>query len=147
MPAVVKVSEVEKDRDIAAEIEEYLNQGKYTEIVQLVSLHAVLMDPQHLMQDQKSLFQTTLSIIKNKIAGRLGNQYGVWYSDFPKLLDRIIANGQAPGDPRSAEALSSHRAAYGQFRSLEDFFFWALDDRRLTLDQIIKYIDKTAAMN
>jgi len=29
---------------------------------------------------------------------------------------------------------------------VDEFFFWALDDRRLTLDQIVKYIEKTAEM-
>jgi hypothetical protein len=29
---------------------------------------------------------------------------------------------------------------------MDHFFFWALDDRRLTLEQILKYIEKTAEM-
>jgi hypothetical protein len=30
---------------------------------------------------------------------------------------------------------------------VDDFFSWALDDRKLSLDQIVAYIEKTAEMH
>jgi hypothetical protein len=59
-------------------------------------------------------------------------------------MDRMIDSGGIVSDKAAADMLSSHRAAYGRFKSVEDFFFWALDDRRLPLEQIVECIEKTA---
>jgi hypothetical protein len=58
-------------------------------------------------------------------------------------MDKLISSKELVTDAATLDVLSSHREAYGTFKSTDDFFFWALDDRRLTLEQIVKYIEKT----
>ena len=144
MPEVVKVSTVEKTQSLMSTIEEYFKKGRYAEINQAIGLHSLLIDPQHTLSDQARLYRFVLTMIKNRIAGTLGKKYAAWYADFPKIMDKIISSGQIVTDEMSASVVADHHNAYGSFRSLEDFYFWALDDRRLTLDQIVKYIEKTA---
>jgi len=62
-------------------------------------------------------------------------------------MDELRLSRQVVTDAASLDMIASHSAAYGNFRSADDFFFWALDDRRMSLDQIVKYIEKTAAMH
>ena len=47
-------------------------------------------------------------------------------------------------DKFAADILASHQSAFGPFESVDDFFFWALDDRRLNLEQILDRLDRTA---
>jgi hypothetical protein len=146
MPEVVKVSTVEKSRGLLASIEEYFKNGCYAEITQAIGMHSVLIDPQHTMSDQARLYGAVLNMIKDKVKTALGKQYAAWYVNFPKLMDELVSRGTEVTDKLAADLLASHHEAFGPFKSLEDFFLWALDDRRLTLDQIVKYIERTAEM-
>lgn len=143
MPEVVRVATVESSQTLLAAIEEYFKRGRYAEITQAIGMHSILIERNHTIEDQNQLYRKVLAMIKNRVAESLGRQYSAWYADFPKTLDAIVASRQVVTDKLAAEALSSHRAAYGPFRSVEDFYLWALDDRRLTLDQIVKYIDRS----
>ena len=60
-------------------------------------------------------------------------------------MDKLNSSGQVVID-KALDVIASHHEAYGSFKSVDDFFFWALNNRRLTLEQIIKYIEKTAEM-
>ena len=144
MPEVVKVSTVESNQKLMAALEDYFKRGRYAEITQVIGMHSILIDPQHSIQDQAKLYRLVLTMIKNRVSGQLGKNYGAWYAEFPKIMDGIVAAKQVITDQLSVEMLASHRAAFGPFKSLDDFFFWALDDRKLALDQIVKYIEKTA---
>jgi hypothetical protein len=62
-------------------------------------------------------------------------------------MDKLISSKQIVTDNASLDVITAHHDAYGPFMSVDDFFVWALDDRRLTLDQIVKYIEKTAEMH
>lgn len=143
MSEVVRVSSVESSQTLLAAIEDYFKKGRYAEITQAIGMHSILIDRNHTIEDQHRLYRSVLTLLKNRIASTLGRQYAAWYSDFPKTLDGIVSAGQIVTDKISAEVLASHRAAYGPFKSADDFYFWALDDRRLTLEQIVKYFDKS----
>jgi hypothetical protein len=143
MLEVVKVSTVESSQKLVAALEEYFKRGHYAEMTQAIGMHSVLIDPQHTMEDQARLYRAVLNMIKNRISGHLGKKYAEWYDDFPKLMDGIVTGGQIVTDKRAAEMISSHRSAFGPFKSVDDFYFWALDDRRLTLAEIVKYLEKT----
>jgi hypothetical protein len=144
MPEVVKVSNIESSQKLAATIDEYFKKGRYAEITQAIGMHSLLIDSEHTIEDQARLYRSVLNMIKKRIAGNLDKGYAAWYADFPKIMDQLVTGGQIVTDKASAEVISSHCAAYGPFKSVDDFFFWALDDRRLTLDQIVTYIEKTA---
>ncbi len=144
MPDVVKVSSVETSRNLMSAIEEYFRTGHYAEITQAIGMHSILIESEHMVSDQRNLYQTVLTMIKNKLSGTLGKTYATWYADFPQLLDRLVAKNSIVVNEGASGVLSSHRSAFGAFKSLDDFFFWCLDDRRLTLAQIITYIEKTA---
>jgi hypothetical protein len=143
MPEVVKVSTVETDQKLLSAIQNYFQKGQYNEITQAIGMHSILFQSEHMLEDQEAMYRSVLSMIKNRIAGKLGKQYAAWYREFPKILDRIVSGGQIVTDKSSTEVIASHRAAFGAFASVDHFFFWALDDRRLTLDQIVKYLEKT----
>ncbi|HUI46157.1 MAG TPA: hypothetical protein VL122_09285 [Nitrospirota bacterium] len=146
MPELVMVSSVEKMENLKAYLVELFNQQRYSEITQAIGMHSLLIDPQHTMNDQARLYHHVLNMLKNRISKAKGKSYGSWYTGFPKVLDQIMTANQIVTDKTAAEALASHRAGYGPFKSVDDFFFWALDDRRLPLEQIVKYIEQTAAM-
>jgi hypothetical protein len=109
-------------------------------------MHSLLIDPQHTMTDQTALYRFVLDMIKDRIGKTKVKGNATWYAAFPKVLDQLISSNQIVTDQASADVIASHRAAYGPFKSVDDFFFWALDDRRLELDQIVKYIEQTAAL-
>jgi hypothetical protein len=54
------------------------------------------------------------------------------------------ASMPAGTDKNVEDVIDSRLHGYGPFKSVDDFFFWALDDRRLTLDRIVSMIEKTA---
>lgn len=141
---VVMVSAIKTIEELLPILEEYLKKGRYAKITEAIGMHSVLVDPLHTLQTQKDLYYRVLNMIKDSIAGKLGKQYGVWYADFARIMDGIITAKDVVTDDSAAQILSSHRAAYGPFKSPDDFFFWALDDRRLPLEQIVKYLGKTA---
>jgi hypothetical protein len=144
MQEVVMVSNIEKMDKLKAYLEESFKNGWYSEITQAIGMHSLLVDPQHTMKDQADLYRGILGMIKDRISRRQGNNYGAWYNNFPQLLDTLVSSKQSVLDEVSLDVLASHREAYGSFRSVDDFFFWALDDRKLSLDQIVACIEKTA---
>lgn len=145
MPEVVRVSTIEKEQSLMNSIEENFKKGRYDEITQAVGMHSVLIDPEHMMVGQARLYRVVLNLLKNRISEKLGKKYAAWYSDFPKIVDRIVADEQDKSDPASRAVLSSHLAAYGPFKSVDEFFTWALDDRRLTLGRLVQFIERTTA--
>jgi len=146
MQEVVQVSNVEKTEKLKMYLAESFNKARYPEITQAIGLHSIFIDPLHTMKDQKKLYQGILQMIKDRISKSKGKNYGAWYAKFPTLMDTLASSKQVVTDQATVEVISSHRAAFGAFKSVDDFFFWALDDRRLSLDQIVKYIEKTADM-
>jgi hypothetical protein len=146
MSEVVRVSYVEKKEELKTYLEELFKQKRYPEMYEAIGMHSLLIDPQHTMSDQAELYRFVLNLIKNRISAAKGKSYAAWYAAFPTVLDRFVAENQIITDASAADVIASHRAAYGPFKSLDDFFFWALDDRRLPLDQIVRYIEKTAEL-
>lgn len=143
MPELVMVSSVEKKEQLRTYLEELFRKERWSEMTQAIGMHSILIDPQHTMADQADLYRFVLDMIKGRITKAKGKSYGAWYADFPKLMDRIVSAKQIVTDAAAAEVIASYRAAFGPFKSADDFFFWALDDRRLSLGQIVKYIEKT----
>lgn len=144
MPEVVLVSNIEKMDTLRLYLEDSFKKSRYSEITQAIGMHSLLIDPQHTMKDQAGLYHGILNMIKENIVTIKGKSYGAWYANFPKLMDELISSKQVVTDSASQAILASHREAYGRFKSVDDFFFWALDDRKLSLEQIVKYIEKTA---
>ncbi len=147
MPELVMVSNVEKTEKLKAYLEELFRQERYSEMTQAIGMHSILIDPQHMMTDQASLYRFVLTMIKDRIRKTKGKSYSAWYVGFPKVLDQLVTGNQIVTDKSAADALASYRSAYGPFKSVDDFFSWALDDRRLPLGQIVKCIEKTAALS
>jgi hypothetical protein len=109
-------------------------------------MHSILIDPQHMMNDQDGMYHYVLNMLKDRIGKARGKSYATWYEDFPKIMDELVSANKIVTDAAAADVLASHRAAFGPFKSLDDFFFWALDDRRLPLGQIVQYIEGTAGI-
>ncbi len=147
MPELVTVSSIDTMEKLKAKLEEFFTKGQYAEITQAIGMYSLLIDPQHTISDQAQLYRIVLNMIKDRIRERKTKSYAAWYAHFPKLMDDIVASGQIVTDTMSSTVISDHYAAYGSFKSLEDFFLWALDDRRLSLDQIVKYIEKAAEID
>ena len=146
MPEVVMVSSVENRDKLKTKLEELFKNRRYSEITQAIGIHSIFIDPQHTLGDQASLYRIVLSLLKDRIRVSTGKNYGTWYEEFPKLMDKLISTKTIVTDAASLDILSSHREAYGPFKSVDHFFLWALDDRRLTVEQLVKYIEKTAEM-
>jgi hypothetical protein len=146
MPEVVLVSNIEKMDKLKIYLEDSFKKSRYSEITEAIGMHSLLIDPQHTMKDQAGLYHGILNMIKERIGEKKGKSYGAWYEAFPAIMDVLITSKKIVTDMASLDVIASHRDAYGPFRSVNDFFFWALDDRRLTLDQIVKYIETTAEM-
>ena len=147
MPEAVLVSNVEATEKLGSYLEQSFKKARYPEITQAIGLHSILIDPLHTLKDQAKLYRGILNMIKDRISGSKGKSYGAWYAGFPTLMDELASSKQVVTDKATVEVIASHREAYGAFRSVDDFFFWALDDRKLSLDQIVKYIEKTAEMH
>jgi hypothetical protein len=144
MADLVRVSDIEKKEKLRSYLEELFKKGKYAEITQAIGMYSILIDPEHTISDQSGLYHFVLDMIKERVRTTKGKGYAAWYTGFPKILDQIVAANQIVTDKAAAEVLASQRAALGPFKSLDDFFFWVLDDRRLPLEQIVKYIEQTA---
>jgi len=146
MQEVVQVSNVEKTEKLKMYLEESFKNARYPEITQAIGLHSIFIDPQHTMKDQSNLYHGILQMIKDRISKSKGKSYGAWYANFPTLMGKLASTKQVVTDKAAVEVIASHQAAYGAFKSVDDFFFWALDDRRMTLGHIVKYMEKTADM-
>jgi hypothetical protein len=147
MSELVLVSSIEKTEKVKTLLEQLFMQKRYSEMGQAIGMHSILIDPQHMMKDQTSEYRFVLTMIKDRITKVLGKSYAAWYADFPKIMDQMLSANKIVTDAAAADVLASHRAAFGPFKSLDDFFFWALDDRRLPLGQIIQCIENTASMS
>ncbi len=146
MSELVTVSNVENTDRLRTYLEQLFTQKRYSEITQAVGMHSILIDPQHMLNDQTGMFRYVLQMLKERISKVRGKSYATWYEDFPKIMDQLVSANKVITNPAAADLLSSHRAAFGPFKSLDDFFFWALDDRRLSLGEIVQYIESTAGM-
>ncbi len=147
MPEVVMVSNIEKLDRLKTYIEEQFKKGRYAEITQAIGMHSLLIDPQHTMDDQAHLYRMVLNLIKNKMNRDNTKHYSSWLTSFPAIMAGIAADRQVVADKTATVVLASRYAASGPFTSVDAFFFWALDDRRLSLDQIVKYIERTVEMH
>jgi hypothetical protein len=145
MPELVMVSQVEKIEQLKTLLEDLFKRGNYAEMTHAIGMHSILMVSEHMIGDQSSLYHLVLDLIKTKITNAKGKTYGAWYSDFPRLLDELLSSNKIGLDRAALDAVMSHRAAFGKFSSLDHFFFWAIDDRRLPLGQIVSCIEKTTA--
>jgi hypothetical protein len=146
MPELVMVSDVENTEKLKAYLKQSFIQKRYSEITQAIGMHSILIDPQHMMNDQDGMYHYVLNMLKDRIGKARGKSYATWYEDFPKIMDELVSANKIVTDAAAADVLASHRAAFGPFKSLDDFFFWALDDRRLPLGQIVQYIEGTAGI-
>lgn len=144
MPEVVTVSSVEKIESLKSNIGNYFERGRYDEITHSIGMHSILINSEHALSDQLSLYHLVLDLIKNRIQKTKGKEYAAWYTRFPQAMTELIASGQVVTDAMAATVVADNNRAYGPFKSVDDFFFWALDDRRLPLNQIVRYIEKTA---
>jgi hypothetical protein len=147
MPETVFVSHIDNNEKLRAHITDLFQKGRYEEISRAIGMHSILIDPQHTLSDQAQLYRFVLEMIKNRIGKAKDKAYSSWLAAFPKLLSELVASRQVVTDEASTEVIASHHDAYGPFRSVDDFYLWALDDRRLTLEQIVKYIEKTAQIH
>jgi hypothetical protein len=146
MPELVMVSDVENTEKLKAYLKQSFIQKRYSEITQAIGMHSIFIDPQHMMNDQDGMYHYVLNMLKDRIGKARGKSYATWYEDFPKIMDELVSANKIVTDAAAADVLASHRAAFGPFKSLDDFFFWALDDRRLPLGQIVQYIERTAGI-
>ncbi len=144
MPETVFASQAASTDVVKTNIADCFRKGKYEEISRLVGMHSILTDPQHTITDQKLLFRFVLDMIKDRIRENMGKDFSAWLSSFPKLLAELVASKQVVTDEPSLVVIASYHDGFGQFRSLDDFYFWALEDRRLTVGQIVKYVERTA---
>jgi len=147
MPDLVTVSSVENLEDMKTTINTLFEQGKFAEIIQSIGMHSILMEPEHMISDQDHLYHLVLNLIKKKINKEDPKRYSSWITAFPALLNRIVEEKLIVTDAASLYGLASRTESFGPFSSLDEFYFWALDDRRLTLDQIVTYIQKTVEMH
>lgn len=146
MPDLVTVTSVENLENLKTKINSLFEQGKFAEITQAIGMHSILIDPEHMISDQDHLYHMVLNLIKNKINREDPKRYSSWLIAFPALLNRLVEEKQIVTDASSLSVLSSRTDSFGLFASLDEFYFWALDDRRLTLDQIVRYIEKTVEL-
>lgn len=143
MTELVTVSSVEEHEKLQTSIEDLFKKERYEDISRAIGIHSILIDPQHTISEQDRLYRYVLDLIKKKISALDPKNYSSWLASFPKLLSELIASGKVVSDQRASDVLASRHSAFGPFKSLDDFYFWALDDRRLTLTDIMKYIQAT----
>lgn len=147
MTEVVSVSTVDRLDKAKEQITAYFGKGQYEEITEAIGMHSLFIDPQHTITDQRQLYRSVLDLLKNKISGRGTKFSSSWLVAFPALLTTIIKSSQIVTTTFAVDTVASQFAAYGPFKSVDGFFFWALEDRRLPLGQIVRYIEKTAEMH
>jgi hypothetical protein len=147
MPQLVTVSSVEKLEELRTYINDLFARDRFAEIAQAIGMHSILIDPEHMVSDQDSLYHMVLNLLKKRIVSEHGSLYSSWLIVFPSLLARLVQENTIVTDEAAQSALASRHAAFGPFSSLDEFYFWALDDRRLPLDQIITYVRRTIDMH
>jgi hypothetical protein len=145
MSNAVLVSHVENIDSLKTYLKELCRDGRYSEAGLAIGMRSVLMEPQRMLRVQAELYRYVLNLLKDRLGRMKRKSYAAWYADFPGRMDRLVSSNRIVTDQAAAELIASHRSAFGPFNSPDDFFFWALDDRRLTLDEIVRYIEKTAS--
>ncbi|MDA8100139.1 MAG: hypothetical protein M0042_10970 [Nitrospiraceae bacterium] len=146
MPQLVPVSSVESLEKLKTYINELFEKGKYEELSQAIGMHSILIDPEHTIGDQNELYGLALNLIKNRVRKEIPAVYASWLTSFPALLSGLVSRKEIIADEASQTVLASYHDAYGHFTSLDAFYAWALDDRRLTLGKIVQYIMKTVEL-
>ena len=141
MQETVNVSSVENVDQLKSYIDAHFAQNKYYEITQAIGIYSLLIDSEHTLGDQGRFYHQVLNLLKDRLKAKLGKGYAAWYAAFPKRMNE--ASKPAGTDKNAEDVIDSRLHAYGPFKSVDDFFFWALDDRRLTLDRIVSMIEKT----
>jgi len=147
MPEVLMVSNVENIEKLRLTVEELFKQGRYEEVSRAIGMYSIFTDPGHTRLDQSQHYHHVLDLIKNKISKENRNKYSSWLSAFPTLMAELAAGRTVVTDRAAADALASHHSAHGPFRSVDEFFVWGLEDRRLTLDNIVEYVEKSVQMH
>ena len=147
MPQLVMVSNVEKLEELKTYINDLFARDRFAEITQAIGMHSILIDPEHMIGDQDHLYHLVLNLLKKRIVNERGALYSSWLISFPSLIARLVQENSIVTDAAAQSALASRHASFGPFSSLDEFYFWALDDRRLLLDQIITYVRKTIEMH
>lgn len=143
MPDLVRVSSVEKLEDLKTYINDLFLKERYAEITQAIGMYSILMDPEHMIEDQDQLYHLVLNLVKKRIVQKDPRTYSSWLIAFPAIIAHLVKDGRIVTDAAAQSVLASRHDAFGPFSSLDEFFFWALEDRRLPLEQIIRYIDTT----
>lgn len=146
MPETVYASQAETKERALSSIADLFAKGKYEEVSRVIGMYSIMTDPQHTMADQAQLYRSALEMIKNKVRSSKGPEYAAWLTSFPEIMRSLTASKQVVTDALAVDIIASRLDAYGPFRSVDDFYAWALDDRRLTLGQTVKYIEKTAEL-
>jgi hypothetical protein len=147
MPQLVTVSNIENLENLKTYINELFEKGRYAEISQAIGMHSILIDPEHMISAQDQLYHLVLNLLKKRIIREQGTLYSSWLIAFPALLARLVQEGRTGMDAAGQSALASRHAAFGPFTALDEFFSWALDDRRLPLEQIMACIGKTIELH
>ncbi len=147
MPAAETVSRVDRLEKLETEIKVLFKDERYEEITRSIGIYSILIDPNHTLSDQKMLYGAVLAMIKDRAIIKMAKNYASWLAAFPKLMADLAFTKTIVTDKASADVIATYHSAYGPFKSVDEFFSWALADRRLTLGQIVKYIEKTQEMH
>lgn len=147
MPEVVMVSKIDTPEKLQQHVDDLFRRGRYDEITQAIGMYSIMLDYEHTIADQDRLYHHVLQLIKNKIKTSDAKKFSSWLTAFTKLMSQVATTETIVTDKATAVTVASQQSAYGPFRSVDDFFFWALDDRRLPLSAIIQYLEKTLTMH
>lgn len=145
MTELVAVSRVEKLESLKTYINEQFEKERYAEIIQAIGMHSILMEPEHMIEDQAGLYRLVLNLLKKKVSRQIPKAYSSWLTVFPSLLATLVRDNVIVTDAAAQSALAARHAAFGRFSSIDEFYLWALDDRRLPLDQIVRYVQRTVS--
>lgn len=147
MPEVVMVSSIDTPEKLRQHVDDLFRRGRYDEITQAIGMYSIMLDYEHTISDQDRLYHHALQLIKDKFKAGDAKKFSSWLTAFPKLMSQVVTTETVVTDKATAVTIASQQSAYGPFRSVDEFFFWALDDRRLPLSAIVKYLEKTLAMH
>jgi len=147
MPELVTVSSVQRLDELKTRINDLFERGRYAEITLSIGMHSILVEPEHMISDQDHLYHLVLNLLKNKVIREDPKAYASWVIAFPALLAEIVKEGRIITDRAAQDVLASRHDAFGPFSSIDEFWFWALEDRRLPLEQMMSYIRATIEMH
>lgn len=147
MPQLVTVSSIENSDKLMNYVNDLFERRRYAEITHAIGMHSILIDPEHMIGDQDSSYHLVLNLLKKRLVKEQGASYSAWLTEFPVILAGMVEKRLLVTDEAAQSALASRHSAFGPFSSLDEFYFWALEDRRLPIDQIIAYIDKSIELH